>query len=366
MIKTISLQNFKIFKNKTDFKLSNFNLLTGTNGRGKSTFLQSLLILRQSFEGRKDIDRIVFNGSCVRLGAFEDVRNKKTSQEENIVIHIQTNTGKYNFEISENDTDNMIGELNETKSLSNISFLKNIHFIAADRIGPKEFYLRTALSDFINVGTRGEYTANVLLLKKDYIVNKEIAIEERSVAEIVSTIALDLEIQIGEWLSKILDANTKVFINNSENKHIITLTFEIDKSEDLLPTNVGFGYTYILPIIVTGLIAQKNEIIIIENPEAHLHPKAQHELTLFLAKVAKTGVQIFVETHSEHILNAVRIATTKGQKILDKEEVSILYFQNNNEKPVIKIPLLENGAIEEWPDGFFDQTEKDFTKLFEI
>ncbi len=366
MIKSITLQNFKIFKDKTDFKLSKFNLLTGINGRGKSSFLQSLLILRQSIEGQKEIDKIAFNGSCVSLGAFDDIRNKKISKEETINIIVQTDKDNVTFEISENDNDNMIGNLKTIKELSDVSFLKNIHYIAADRIGPKEFYLRTTLSDFINVGTRGEYTANVLLLKKSFSVNKNIVIEERKEEDLVIQLANDLEIQVGEWVSKILDTDTKVYIKNEENRHIISLTFEINKSSDLLPTNVGFGYTYILPIVVTGLIAQKNEIIIVENPEAHLHPKAQHELILFLAKVAKTGVQIFIETHSEHILNAVRITTTKKEKILNNDEVSILYFQNNDKEPVIKIPLLENGAIEEWPDGFFDQTEKDFNKLFEI
>jgi predicted ATPase len=366
MIKNISLKNFKIFNNKTEFNLSNFNLLTGINGRGKSSFLQSLLILRQTIEkSEKNIHKILFNGACVNLGAFEDIRNKKTSLDDSISIEIRLDKQVIEFDISQNSDDDMIGTLNNAKKISDILFLKNIHYIAADRIGPKEFYLRTALSDFINVGTRGENTSNVLLLKKDYVINSDLAIEKKE-EEIATSSSLELEIQTGEWLSKILGSNTKVFIKNSENRHIISLVFEIDKSKDLLPTNVGFGYTYILPIIVTGLIAKKDEIIIIENPEAHLHPKAQHELTLFLAKVARTGVQIFVETHSEHILNAVRISTTKEQKILNNEEISILYFQDNNEQPVVKIPLLENGAIEEWPDGFFDQTEKDFNKLFEF
>lgn len=365
MIKYISLKNFKIFKDKTEFNLSKFNLLTGINGRGKSSFLQSLLILNQSIDGKKNTDKIIFNGSCVKLGAFEDIRNKKTSLEEEILYNIQTDTKTIEFAISENNTDNMLGLLDNEEILPDLLFLKNIHYIAADRIGPKEFYLRTALSDFIDVGTRGENTANVLLLKRDFIVNENIAIKEIN-QETATSPSLDLEIQTGEWLSKILDTDTKVFIKNSENRHIISLAFEINKSKDLLPTNVGFGYTYILPIIVTGLIAKKNEIIIIENPEAHLHPKAQHELTLFLASVAKTGVQVFVESHSEHILNAIRIATTKSHKILNNDEVSILYFQNDETKPVIRIPLLKNGAIEEWPNGFFDQTEKDFNKLFEF
>ena len=133
------------------------------------------------------------------------------------------------------------------------------------------------------------------------------------------------------------------------------------------PANVGFGYSYILPIIVAGLIAEKGEILIIENPEAHLHPRAQHKLTQFLAKIAVAGVQIFVESHSEHILNALRICLLQQEqqaKILNNTDVSILYFQNNDEQPFVSIPLDEKGNIEEWPEGFFDQTDKDFKILF--
>lgn len=366
MLKSITLKNFKIFQDEVKFELSNFNLLTGINGRGKSSFLQSLLIFRQSIEEQERIKKILFNGSCVNLGTFSDVRNKNISIEEDIVYGITTDDFHIEIKINQNDKDDMVGNIECKDDLSKLIFFSNIHYVAADRIGPQEFYFKSTLPNFINVGTKGEFIGNVLLQKKEYLVNENIVIKEKQENDILTSLSPDLEIQTGEWLSKILDTEIKIFVKNEENKRIISLLFQIDKQKDLIPTNVGFGYTYILPIVVSGLIAQKGEILIVENPEAHLHPKAQHELIIFLARVAKTGVQVFIETHSEHILNAVRIATTKTYNILNNGEISILYFKNDELKPVVKIPLLENGVIEEWPDGFFDQTEKDFNKLFEF
>lgn len=135
----------------------------------------------------------------------------------------------------------------------------------------------------------------------------------------------------------------------------------------LKPENVGFGYSYILPILLAGMIANKNHTLIIENPEAHLHPKAQHRLTEFLARVAACGVQIFVESHSEHILNGLRVAIAQKDKAigLKNTDVSVLYFSEHAEnKHFIPIQIDEDGGIDTWPDDFFDQTDKDFKALF--
>ena len=132
------------------------------------------------------------------------------------------------------------------------------------------------------------------------------------------------------------------------------------------PTNVGFGYAYVLPILVAGLTSTPKHTIIIENPEAHLHPKAQARLIEFLAKVASNEVQIFIESHSEHILNALCIAVITEENSIKNDDISVLYFQDTpeGEPNCTRIPILANGNIEEWPDGFFDQTNKDYKILY--
>jgi len=129
---------------------------------------------------------------------------------------------------------------------------------------------------------------------------------------------------------------------------------------------VGFGYSYILPIIVSGLIAEKGDILIIENPEAHLHPKAQARITEFFAKVASAGVQVFIESHSEHILNGVRISALKDNIAISNDEVSILYFRDSEQHLFVKLNLKANGKIDNWADGFFDQQENDLGEIFRL
>ena len=143
----------------------------------------------------------------------------------------------------------------------------------------------------------------------------------------------------------------------------IVVRFVIDERE-FLPSTVGFGYSYTLPIIISGLIAKENEILIIENPEAHLHPKAQSRLMKFLAKVAKKGVQIFIESHSDHILNALRICVKK--EILEAKEVNVFFFANdkNSKSPKIFMPQIDkNGGISDWQEGFFDEWENSLMEL---
>lgn len=89
MITEISLQNFKIFKDKTTFPLRQLNLLTGVNGGGKSTLLQSLLLMRQSIEHDERTTNIIFNGSCVELGTFLDLKNLETSRKEAVVFEFK-------------------------------------------------------------------------------------------------------------------------------------------------------------------------------------------------------------------------------------------------------------------------------------
>ncbi len=73
MLKEIRLKNFKCFREETTFPLSTINLLTGINGRGKSTLLQSMLLMKQSVEHNEYTNKLILNGNCVNLGTYEDI-----------------------------------------------------------------------------------------------------------------------------------------------------------------------------------------------------------------------------------------------------------------------------------------------------
>jgi predicted ATPase len=359
MLKQIKLTHFKCFKEETSFPLSQLNLLTGINGRGKSTLLQSLLLMRQSIEHNERTTQILLNGSCVNLGNFNDIRNSNTSTKESIIFEYDFSQKKLNtkYYLVENIEDNMSVNIDKMtgSSQNDYFYFSKIHYISADRFGPQEFYLKSNLTTFPNVGVKGELTANVLDKKKDDLINDNLCLGEDAKTLITQTEA---------WLNKIFDG-AKVEIPHSET-NILELFLNTSASRDRFkPINVGFGYSYILPIIVSGLIAKAGEILIVENPEAHLHPKAQSRLTQFLAKVSRCGVQVFIESHSEHILNALRIAVL--DKVVMPEDLSILYFQQGEQQPVVvQIPVQVNGSIEEWPEDFFDQMDKDFERLFGV
>jgi predicted ATPase len=107
--------------------------------------------------------------------------------------------------------------------------------------------------------------------------------------------------------------------------------------------------------------------MIVENPEAHLHPSAQSRIGQFLAKVASTGVKVIVETHSDHVVNGIQVAVA-GREI-NPAGITVNFFNQteNSRQPDLKsISVHEKGELSSWPKGFFDQTQIDFAELFKI
>ena len=137
-------------------------------------------------------------------------------------------------------------------------------------------------------------------------------------------------------------------------------------SREHRPSNVGFGLTYCLPIIVACLAAPKGALLLLENPEAHLHPRGQSALGQLLARCAADGVQIVVETHSDHVLNGIRIAAKRTK--IPNEDVAVHFFSRNVEsgESSITSPVLHsNGRFSDWPDGFFDEWSKALDELLD-
>lgn len=453
MLTKIRLKNFKCFKNTTEFPLSKINLLTGINGRGKSSLLQAMLLFRQSIEHNSSNHNLLLNGSCIQLGSFDDVKNSETLTDMPITIGFSCNISSIStvildaisltntndtildiiiqFQVNkdtprvlapidltvhskagflldtfdeedkpsntpsaqlsftnlqnsvwQNKVLNSKGDVIRVLSGKSVDFFpmhkiahnppilesislfgaglsfwfpfRTIHYVAADRIGPKNTYNQENLDSFVNTGPTGKNTATILNL----LGGKKTVDNKLYLGEDAQTLLQQTE----EWLNYIFDG-AKITITLSGDN--INITYNTNsKSYRYRPTNVGFGYSYILPIVVSGLIANENETLIVENPEAHLHPRAQNRLTEFLSRVATCGVQVFIESHSEHILNALRVVSLNDNIEIKHDDISVLYFQDNDEEPFVSIPIDEKGGIDNWPSGFFDQTDKDFKILF--
>ena len=125
-------------------------------------------------------------------------------------------------------------------------------------------------------------------------------------------------------------------------------------------TNIGFGISYALPIIVESLLAKENGWLVVENPEAHLHAKAQSNMGYFLGVMAASGIRTIIETHSEHIVNGIRRAATTGTNLSPKD-VNVYFFKNKSEYDLITID--EKGNLSDFPVDFFDQSRQDLLEI---
>jgi predicted ATPase len=409
MITKIGYRNFKCFSDLIEAPLSRINLLTGINGRGKSSILQGLLLMRQSPEHSRTTDQVLFNGSCVELGRFDDVRSTSVSrkepieftfvftsegesvqlnyilgenpsdemvaQVERLLIHGETNSQTYEMELFPQKTERWFmhrgerGELSwrnllfdvrqhSTEPFSSINRLVDFtrtHYVSADRIGPRDFYPKQTFAEFPNVGAKGEFTANILSKKSQQAVDESICLSAGATTTLID--------QAEAWLSKIFDGGRIKVTPTEANIVILTMNSE-QSSVTYKPSNVGFGYSYALPIIVSGLIARPGEILIVENPEAHLHPYAQSQISRFLARVAANGVQVYIESHSDHVLNGLRLSVLDG--IITPHEMNTLYFDREVANRITPVSIESDGSITNWPDGFFDQANSDLARLLNV
>ena len=144
----------------------------------------------------------------------------------------------------------------------------------------------------------------------------------------------------------------------------VTLGLRTSPDTDFLrPVHTGFGLTQALPIVVAALSADRGDLLLIENPEVHLHPAGQAQMGQFLAAAAAAGVQVLVETHSDHLLNGVRRSVKDGT--LASEAAALHFFRPRQTEgaagePQVLSPTIDpEGNIDTWPDGFFDQFDKD-------
>ena len=152
------------------------------------------------------------------------------------------------------------------------------------------------------------------------------------------------------------------------NKVILDYQFDLinDKTNSFLPKNVGFGISYVLPVVLSLLTAKKGKIIIIENPESHIHPRGQAELGKLIAIASSIGAQLFVETHSDHIINGIRVAIK--EKVIENDKVNIMYFEKTTTEKeqftkITPIKVDKNGELDDYPKDFLDEWSNQLLKL---
>lgn len=364
MIHQIKIKNFKSLKN-VSVNSKNLNLLMGLNGMGKSSFIQMLLLLMQSDKLENRI--IDLNGLLVEIGQGKDAFYQFADEDyiEFAVKLEQFEDFYWKFKY-QNDKDKLNAENGYTKLAMEYfrTETKKFQFISADRIGPKDLYDASSVvvSDKKQLGLLGEYAAYYLnVFGSEFEVNPFIRHPK--------AVTNKLTAQVNAWLNEIspgVSLNTKYV--PEVNKVILDYQFDLvqGKTNSFRPKNVGFGISYVLPIVVALLSAEDGKIIVIENPESHIHPRGQAELGKLIAGAAQTGAQLFIETHSDHILNGIRVAV-KDESV-DKNKVNIMYFDKiNTEKEqysrITQIQIDKNGELSEYPKNMLDEWSNQLFKL---
>ena len=461
MLRRIGLTNFKCFEN-LDLPCAPLNLLCGLNGMGKSSVIQALLVLRQSFEtGDLQEGRLVLGGALTDLGAGSDVLFEDAGDEVvGFTLHgdqaHQPWTRRFGYSrgsdqlvaIRELPTGGNLQDAahgapcpvtgqptkgrnvfaglgSDAKAKSAINaLLRNdpgadarlagfadprriraaaakakaegrshidrvndwlrtdseadgssvgivppwqvsspfggrLIYVQADRTGPRKSYpLSEVLARRGDFGRRGEYAWNYL---NDHQNDSLPAADPRC----GDGSTRRLRGAVDYWLQDV-SPGAHLQLESVLAADAVLAGFTFDRPGDVMSrrhraTNVGFGLSYVFPVVL-ALLSEPGTLCLIENPEAHLHPRGQTRLAELTARAAVAGVQVFVETHSDHFLDGVRLAIHDG--LIPPADAAIHYFEREAGQAVVSSPTVDaDGRLSRWPVGFFDQHEENLARL---
>lgn len=358
MIKQLSLSGFKCFGEKYVFPLAKVTLLYGKNGRGKSSVIQPLLLLAQTMKATDTVAVLNIKGQLQDLGTFDDILTRDastgiqieiTTGEENLELAFQRFEGKpqlaslSGFVINgENRFDPTVKGRGEgasgvqfavtTSDVAVLQQLKNAQFITAERLGPQNEVARNDTENNNSLAINGENIINVIHNQSD-----------------------EFKTRLASELSYVMDGGS---LSTQEDNDRILLRLNSVKESDKLykPVNVGFGYSFVLPVITSALLAEKDSLLIIENPEAHLHPAAQSRLMNFLINQSiERGFQIVIETHSDHVVNGLRLAMKKEHLKPEDAVILFLSYDENGDSRFESILCDHQGELSSYPDDFLDE-----------
>ena len=370
MITSIELTNFKCFKSLA-LELRSLNVFAGMNGSGKSTVLQSLLSLRQSGASASlQRRRLQLNGTLTELGTAGEVYcAEPNSKSIELAFTSSRLEGRLELKApqSEAQSKEYFLELDSEFQLENLEFdlfREPFNYLHAERVGPrKTFQIPPDEGNPLSVGRYGENAPFIVASDRRTTEVKNGALLLESSDE---KIYPSLQYQWPLWMARLFpgfDGESEIYSEADQ----VRLAHALQRKQTgqplfVRPTNTGFGVSFVLGVVVAGLVAQPGSVLIVENPEAHLHPRAQSCIGEFLARVAAGGTQVFVETHSEHVLNGMRRMVK--QTILTPETIRLHFFAHppgQLEPVVTTIPVSATGDISTWPDGFFDQLDQDLS-----
>ena len=377
MIKKLTLKNFKAFEEET-FNIAPLTLITGINGMGKSSIIQSLLLLKDNYNIKNLTTGhpISLTGDLVDLETAESLcyfkaNDRKVSidiVDENSLEGNKLNDYCWELDASIANAIELPFSFSSTGSLEDLSlFRPSFIFLSAERLGPRGEYEKKYKRNFnTRLGVQGELTP--AYLNNAANANQKIGLPGMKNSKLPQG-ADQLTENVNAWMSQIMALPMKTISNSiSDSKFKLEYKFEGSMGKNFSALQVGFGMTFVLPIVVALLQAQKGDLIIVENPEAHLHPAAQVEIGMMIAQAVENGVQVIAESHSDHILNSLRLARKKG--ILGEKDINLIFVQHDissgtNITFTDEIQIKDNGKLTKRPEYFFDTWDDILIKLID-
>jgi predicted ATPase len=355
MLNKISINNFKCHEN-TKIELRPLTLLVGTNSSGKSSVIQALLLLIHNITNPKQSP---LNGHLVSIGEFLDAKNFiNNAKEFKINVESKKENLKLTFKSGDDSQDRTIIEKNENSLVIEeyLDYAKNnISYLSANRIGGQDLHDKN-IDNQDRFGINGEYAIDYFEINKQRRLSKELLKDSTSET---------LDAQVNYWLNLIFNHSISTASIQGTDKHIMEYLLTINRH--VRPKNIGSGVSYLISIIIICLSSKKDDLIIIENPEIHLHPKAQSILTDFFVFIANADRNLIIETHSDHIFNGVRVAI--NNKNIVTEKVSCNFFTLNKKSSLSEHTLIqinEKGRVVNYQDLLFDQFDNDINSLIGI
>jgi predicted ATPase len=365
MITELYIKNFKSHAD-TLLPLKPLTILTGLNGSGKSSVIQTLLLLRQSYKRQRLNEALILNDSLCGIGTGKDVIYQ-SSKDDFLEFRIKADTASYSWKFSVPEGKDFLplinSNVNSAGCLDGLSLFNNdFQYLSAGRL-PEFKYERNdlAVENERQLSLRsgyGELVAQYLVYWGKEIVNTALKNNNSGFDDLLN--------QVTAWEREI-SPNVNIRPKKSGESYTVNYSFDRTGSfgitDEFKTENTAFGLTYALPVITALLSSKTGALLLIENPEAHLHPKGQSKLAELIALAAQTGVQIIIETHSDHIFNGIRKAVAFNK--MEKENVSIMFFEldEKNSSTAAEIILSDKGRVLNYKKGLFDQFDDDLDAL---
>lgn len=237
-----------------------------------------------------------------------------------------------------------------------LALLRKIRFIGPLREPPRRMYQFERYTD-LDIGVKGEYSLQVLVSEsKKKIPSTLLPINHKKHN---TDNKIELLTCLNVWLN--IMGLPEISLREFEVPYLSVYSWELNQGifKGLLP-DVGFGVSQILPILIEALRMEKEEILILEQPEIHLHPSLQSKLAEFILNLAKANRFFIIETHSEHFINrlCLRSARARGEEV--SKLLNILFITNDGSEKgsqIKPVKISPYGEPENWPKGFFDDTD---------